>query len=62
MLKQTFKAEKTKLKAKKKEVKSQILQAIQAGNFNKVNQLRATLADIETQKENLEKKWEAQKK
>ncbi|MEK9178149.1 MAG: DUF5667 domain-containing protein, partial [Patescibacteria group bacterium] len=60
LLKQTFKAEEAKLKAQKEEIKLQILQARQAGDFEKVSQLRATLADIETQKDVLEKKWEAQ--
>lgn len=60
LLKQTFKVEKAKLKAQKEEVKLQILQARQAGDFDKVSQLRATLVEIETKKEALEQKWEVQ--
>lgn len=60
LLKQTFKVEKAKLKVQKEEVKLQILQARQAGDFEKVSQLRATLIEIETQKDTLEQKWEAQ--
>jgi len=60
LLKQTFKAEKARLDAQKEEIKLQILQARQAGDFEKVGQLRTTLAGIETQKEALEGKWEAQ--
>ena len=61
LLKQTLKAEKAKLKAQKEEIKLQILQARQAGDFKKVGRLGVTLTEIETQKENFEQKWEAQK-
>lgn len=60
LLKQTFKIEKAKLKVKKEEVKLQILQARQAGNFDRVSQLRATLTEIEIQKDNLEENLEVQ--
>lgn len=60
LLEQTLKVEKAKLKAQKEEVKLQILQARRAGDLEKVTQLRATLAEIETQKEALEQKWETQ--
>lgn len=60
LLKQTFEVEKAKLKVQKEEIKLQILQARQAGDFEKVAQLRTTLVEIETQKDVLEQKWEAQ--
>ncbi|MDP2664228.1 MAG: DUF5667 domain-containing protein [bacterium] len=60
LLKQTFKVEKKRLELQKEEIKLQIIEARLAGDFERIEQLRVSLAAIEVQKETLEQKWEAQ--